>query len=95
MNIDANAVILALIAAVPGTIVAVGSYRTSVRNRRAIVKQEKEVKSVEQTANRTANKVDAMHAETQRFMQTVAIDTAAFKAAQAKRRASGFGDLDP
>ena len=93
MNWDA--IILAVIAAVPGTLVALGSYRASVKNKRQIVEQDRKVKDVVKTAHNTANQVATMHAETQRFMQTVAVTTAEFKAAQAKRRASGFGELDP
>jgi hypothetical protein len=93
--IDLTAVLLAVIAAVPPTIIALASYRSSVKVKREVAVQAKKVKDVEQVSNRNANKIDSMHAETQRFMQTVAVTTAEFKAAQAKRRASGFGELDP
>lgn len=97
MNIDANAVILAVIAAVPGTIVAIGSYRTSVKNRRQIVEQGAAVRDVVKTVNSTANKFDTLKGETTHFMKTVAIKTAEFEAAQLaqKKRASGFSELDP
>ena len=62
MNWDA--IVLAVIAAVPGTLVALGSYRSSVKTRREVVKQTKKAED---------------------FMQTVAVTTAAFQAAQAKQ----------
>jgi len=90
MTIDATAIILAIIAAVPGTIVAVAAWRSSGRTKR-------EVKAVSTVAHDNANKIATMHAESKQFMQKVAVTTAEFRAAQLKqaKRDSGFAELDP
>ena len=42
-------IVLAVIAAVPGTLVALGSYRSSVKTRREVVKQTKKAEDFMET----------------------------------------------
>jgi hypothetical protein len=93
MNWDA--IVLAAIAGVPGTIIALGSYRSSVRNKRELGQQSRKVRDVETVAHTAANKVDKLHGETMRFMSSVGIRTADFEAAKLKQKPPGFDEGAP
>jgi hypothetical protein len=94
MNVDANAIILAVIAAVPGTIVAIASYRSSGKTKREVTRRVQEVGAV---AHDNATKIAKLNAEAKQFQHTVAVTTAEFRAAQLRqaKRDSGFAELDP
>jgi hypothetical protein len=58
--------------------------RQNYQMRRANLKAERDREALMAKMDRTAS-----------FMNTIAVNTSGFKAAEERRRASGFGELDP
>jgi len=97
MSVDWTTVLVAVVAGIPPTILAISALVSSIRNKRAIRKQGSEVAGVAMTAHKTANKVDGMAAEAQKLKKDWAVKTAEFEAAlkAQEKRVTGFGSLDP